>query len=606
MQEQKLGGFSPLLVRLYHGLSSAQAALGRKDDAVDSTLTALSIGEQINVATRHLLGSLVYHMDQSCLVRQASDDLGELGQIEAAVVLAKASVNELQDARAKLVGLPEELQGCFKNLLGDQYRAIADLFIRQGRFLEAEWTLGQLKDFESYVYNRNDSSSSGTSFEHHPLTPSEGAFLARILGLPLLEQVRLSQRMSELAANPRPNDEQQDEKDQIADRIKQANDALNQQLAELRQAIAQLKPPTEAAGLSQDLTADGMMSLASVLNDLQAHTALLFSVVLPDRVQILITTKEGTEHVELPVTEEKLNEMIEASRQAYQDPKRDPLPPARALYDLLWRSADEALRKLDVTDVVRSLDAKLRYVPFAALYDGQNYLVERYRLTELTANRREQLLAPSALGPLSAQALGASQGSALFEPLPNVVAEVDGIVKDSSKDTLGLLPGGRWLDKDFSRSGLSTALTRGSPIIHIATHFSLGATDDTSRMLLGDNGDMMSVKDIKDAIHSKTLVFSNVQLLVLSACQTALGNSHELESLAADMQDIGAPWIPSRSATRLREADLNVLSKLSNQGLEWRLEPEAFSGGEVGREDDLLDVLVGCPVDIQVARQPST
>ncbi len=67
-----------------------------------------------------------------------------------------------------------------------------------------------------------------------------------------------------------------------------------------------------------------------------------------------------------------------------------------------------------------------------------------------------------------------------------------------------------------------------------------------------------------------------------------------------------ATWIPSRSATRLREADLNVLSKLSNQGLEWRLEPEAFSGGEVGREDDLLDVLVGCPVDIQVARQPST
>jgi Arabinose-binding domain of AraC transcription regulator, N-term len=66
------------------------------------------------------------------------------------------------------------------------------------------------------------------------------------------------------------------------------------------------------------------------------------------------------------------------------------------------------------------------------------------------------------------------------------------------------------------------------------------------------------------------------------------------------------PWIPERSATRLGEADLNVLSKLGNQGLEWRLEPEAFTGGEVGREDDLLDVLVGCAVDIQVARQPST
>jgi hypothetical protein len=50
---------------------------------------------------------------------------------------------------------------------------------------------------------------------------------------------------------------------------------------------------------------------------------------------------------------------------------------------------------------------------------------------------------------------------------------------------------------------------------------------------------------------------------------------------------------------------LNVLSKPGKQGLERRLEPEAFAGREVRREDDLLDVLVGCPVD-QVARQPST
>jgi len=66
------------------------------------------------------------------------------------------------------------------------------------------------------------------------------------------------------------------------------------------------------------------------------------------------------------------------------------------------------------------------------------------------------------------------------------------------------------------------------------------------------------------------------------------------------------PWIPERSATRLREADLNVFSKLGNQGLEGRLEPEAFTGREVRREDDLLDFLVGYPVDIEMARQPST
>jgi len=70
--------------------------------------------------------------------------------------------------------------------------------------------------------------------------------------------------------------------------------------------------------------------------------------------------------------------------------------------------------------------------------------------------------------------------------------------------------------------------------------------------------------------------------------------------------DVERPWIPERSATRLREADLNILSEFGKQGLEWRLEPEAFTGREVGREDDLLDVLVGCAVDIEAARQPST
>ena len=86
----------------------------------------------------------------------------------------------------------------------------------------------------------------------------------------------------------------------------------------------------------------------------------------------------------------------------------------------------------------------------------------------------------------------------------------------------------------------------------------------------------------------------------------ALGLAVVLPIAALVWAYFALPWIPERSATCLREADLNVLSKLGNQGLEWRLEPEAFTGREVCREDDLLDILVGCPVDIQVARQPST
>ncbi|CAN5123734.1 hypothetical protein BH10PSE7_BH10PSE7_31450 [soil metagenome] len=60
---------------------------------------------------------------------------------------SNSPANELQDARTELVGLPAALQGCFKDLVGDQYRTLAELFIRQGHF-------GQLKDYETYEYTR--------------------------------------------------------------------------------------------------------------------------------------------------------------------------------------------------------------------------------------------------------------------------------------------------------------------------------------------------------------------------------------------------------------------------------------------------------------------
>ena len=100
-----------------------------------------------------------------------------------------------------------------------------------------------------------------------------------------------------------------------------------------------------------------------------------------------------------------------------------------------------------------------------------------------------------------------------------------------------------------------------------------------------------------------------------AACLSRLlGRGLEEDGLQGLLPAPGAPRparlvaggeVGAAQGTRLREADLDILSKLSKQGLKWRLEPEAFTGREVGREDDLLDFPVGCAVDIEVARQPS-
>ena len=64
-------------------------------------------------------------------------------------------------------------------------------------------------------------------------------------------------------------------------------------------------------------------------------------------------------------------------------------------------------------------------------------------------------------------------------------------------------------------------------------------------------------------------------------------------------------WILEPSATGLCEPDLHVFAKLFEDRLERGLEAQAFSGGEIGGDDDVLDFFVGHLVDVDLARQPA-
>ena len=66
------------------------------------------------------------------------------------------------------------------------------------------------------------------------------------------------------------------------------------------------------------------------------------------------------------------------------------------------------------------------------------------------------------------------------------------------------------------------------------------------------------------------------------------------------------PWILEPSATGLCEPDLHVFAKLFEDRLERGLEAQAFSGREIGGDDDVLDFFVGHLVDVDLARQPAS
>jgi CHAT domain-containing protein len=159
----------------------------------------------------------------------------------------------------------------------------------------------------------------------------------------------------------------------------------------------------------------------------------------------------------------------------------------------------------------------------SALFDGEKYLVENYAVSlvlsaDLT-DTKDRL--PSGTQNTPVLALGLSNAVAGFNALPNVPAELDAIVRKKPSDTTGIYPGLEFLNETFDFRALRDNLT-GRKILHVATHgqFVPGRQED-SYLLLG-KGDKLTITQIKTLQD-----LSNVHLVVLSACETALGGPNQ-------------------------------------------------------------------------------
>jgi CHAT domain-containing protein len=266
------------------------------------------------------------------------------------------------------------------------------------------------------------------------------------------------------------------------------------------------------------------------------HDAVLAQYfILDDHVEILLTTPNAVLARQAPIKRQDLNEKIAAYRKTLGGPSQDPLPQAKALYQLLIGPIADDLHQADAKTLMLSLDDTLRYLPFAALHDGKGYLIESLSVVMVTEAVRDKLAKP-ANPKWSVWGLGVTHGGDGYAPLPYVGAELNGITGQK-----GILAGKVMLDKQFDEGSLRDGLDQGYPIIHIASHFQFtpGSMDD-SFLLLGD-GSRMTLAQIKTKLN-----FNSVELLTLSACETALGDDSvahhgvEVEGLGAIAQQAGA------------------------------------------------------------------
>lgn len=334
-------------------------------------------------------------------------------------------------------------------------------------------------------------------------------------------------------------------------------EAAEQALSEWFEEMARTFGSAKYEDLTEILDAfdDEKAHVQQLLGNLGQGSVLIHYLPTEDKLHILVTTPTVSLHREVYVERKQLNRQIIALREnlkssgdvrGWSDANSDSVSVestesvrqiAQQLYRWLIDPIDDDLRQANAQVLMLYLYGEMRYLPFAVLHDGEQWLPEKYAFALYTAAGRHLETAPQAAWEVAG--LGVSEKHRDFASLPAVAMELDGIVKQGENDPEGVFPGEVYLNGDFTESRLFDVLERGFPVVHIATHFHLQVgTDEDSFLLLG-NGDQLSLRAIAD----KKLSFGDLDLLTLSACNTGMGikgTGTEVEGLATLANKRGA------------------------------------------------------------------
>ena len=225
-------------------------------------------------------------------------------------------------------------------------------------------------------------------------------------------------------------------------------------------------------------------------------------------------------------------------------------------------------------------DDILRYLPFAALSDGKQYLIEHYALAIHTEVAIGAIDVKPKVGQWQVDAFGVSQAWPNHKALPAVPLEMDSV-----KQALGDKRSRIKLDPAFTELSLLDAIKgNGQPgVMHVASHFKFITGSDESYLLLGD-GQTLSL----GAIKKKRVRFDRVDLLALSACETAVGEGKndigiEVEGLGVLAQRQGAHAV---LATLRQVADTST-AQLMGEFYRQRLQGNAITKAQALQQAQL-------------------
>lgn len=530
-------------------ISKVEFDLGQKDNSLSHGMAALSLAK--GAADPNLQGwidsgLMLYFRDQQ--------------RPEVAILFGMDAVNSFQQIRKSIAGLDQDLQAGFTNSKSATYRELAELLVQTDRLGEAEQVLDLLKEQELKDVVRGAADKAEAKVEPLKLTIAQQNAQTELASPEKTAEALTAMNLEYAALLAKANRTPQDDArlKTLDTNIEQGNSAVssffrNTLYPELSKKVGAQDANALLSGVKSDVS-----NLQNTLASLGPRVMGVRLLLGEDHVYAIVVTSHTREKFELKVTPAQLRSKVLQVRDELRSPDSNPKPHLAELYAMVIAPFDDDLKALEqsapqpsaagataaaVPTLLWSLDGVLRYLPMAALYDGQRYMIERFNNVLITPESYGHMAASANAGAarLRVLAMGLSKSYGGFPALPGVLPELDSVVHDPAvPESHGPMEGRLLRNEQFTFAAFKSELGLGKsfPVVHIASHFVEEADpgEEPFLMLGGEDteegtGYQLTLSKMEDS----SINFHGTRLLTLSACSTAKGDAakdgQEMDSL---------------------------------------------------------------------------
>ena len=332
----------------------------------------------------------------------------------------------------------------------------------------------------------------------------------------------------------------------------------NNNLEQARQVIESLQL-AELDNFFQDPcspTAD----LTVAIDDLDPEAAVIYPIIFSDRLEIILSIAgKSLKHFTSKIPNTAIDSTLDALYDSLynqsvnnsavnifsttplyprevQENTQALLPNLQEIYRWTIEPLENELKANKIKTLVFVPSGKLQNVPMAALYDGEQYLLEKYGvvlapslqlLNTRAISKNKKVLAAGLSQQIEVQ-------GEIFPALKNVTEELRQIEQVFPKSRL-------LLDREFTVENIEQQIQQDFPIIHLATH-GLFSSDLAKTFIVTGDRNIISLEDFSTLLGSSR---NRPELIVLSACDTATGDERAVLGLAGVAVRSGSSTIAS-------------------------------------------------------------